>query len=1187
MDTVWLPVLPSMKGFGPALIKGAGAEAEKAGDAIGGRFGKAVALGATAAVGAVTAVGGVLYKVGSVFDEVSDTIRAKTGASGAALEELNDVAKRVGATVPAEFEKIGPVVAAVSQRLGLTGDQLQKVSSQYLEAGRVLGQEIDVDKTSAAFSAFQIKGENVSGALDHLFRVSQSTGVGMNELASSVSQNAPALQTLGFGFEEAAAMVGSFDKAGLNSGQIMASMSKGLVTLAKDGEKPAEAYRRVVGEISGFIAKGDEASALNLASEVFGTRGATQFIGAIKSGSMSLEEMAKIGQGTGDTILGVGEDTADFAEQWQMFKNKVLVWLEPLASTVFGGLGTAMGEMTAGVTAFGAAWAANDGDITSSGLPGFMEALAFQLRQAFDFIQNTALPAVQSFGGRLGGTFGPALERVGGFVRDTLVPALQGFGGYIISDLLPALQNIGSFILTDVIPALGQMLMWLLDNGETVKNVGLIIGVILLPALVRLGVGALVSAGKQVTAWAMSQAGAVKTGVVYVAQSIIIIGRWVAMGAAALVSGAQTVYVWGLYAAEAIKGALAFAVSVARVVGGWVLMGVQSMIHAARMAAAWLIALGPIGWITAAVIGIVALIIANWETISRVTTEIWGHVVSFFTDVWNNIVAGATWLYEQGIKPVFDKIGEIVMWIWNNIVSPYFNFWIDLFTKIIPNALIWLYENGIRPAFDSIAGVVTWIWNTIISPYFNFWIDLFTKTIPAAVTWLYENGIKPAFDKIGGTITWVWDHVIKPTFDALSNFVTKTIPAAFESGVGFIRTAWEKLQEIAKAPVKFVVETVINDGLINGLNNIGGFLGLPKIPRVALPPGFMNGGYTGDGPRHQVKGAVHAGEFVFTKEQTAILGKERLAAMAHAAVRGEAYAGAPMPGSLPFIQGPLQSAIRRTRQMRLTPVGSYPMSDLMTAARAWNGRAGVTVFPSPMARGIHDAAPNQVYVGHGPMPPGAIGYYQDQSITMGRHNPLQIETIIHEVGHALGIHHNTGNASIMHPMLRGGGATWPTPYDTANLQRLYGPPGAGARPIEGDPGTGWNPIKDIIDGLLAKFREMFKDAGFIADIAIGVGKKLLDGAVDFVTGGGKQQGPALYDLGGVLPPGVSQVVNRTRKPEAILNPQQWADIHRLALRDGMRDRPPINIETVHVRDENELARVLRNSERDAQAVYGY
>lgn len=395
-DAVWLPVLPSMKGFGPALAKGAASDADKVGKDTGARFGKALAIGVTAVGAAGLATGTALYKVGEVFDDVTDTIRTGTGATGKDLDAMVASAKRVGQNVPAEFSAIGTTIADVNTRMGLSGDVLETVASQYLEAGRILGEEVDITKTSAAFNAFKIEGEDVVGAMDHLFQVSQATGVGMNDLASNVSRNAPALQTLGFSFEEATAMVGSFDKAGINSGQVMAAMSKGLVTLAKDGEKPQEAFQRVVGEIDGYIAKGDEAGALNLASKVFGTRGATQFIGALKAGTLNLDDMSKAAGQTGDSILGVGEDTADFAEEWQKFKNNVLVWLEPMGAAVFGALGTVMGQATEGVKLFGAAWEANDGKITSSGLPGLFERLGHFSRQTFDYIKANVVPTLQN-----------------------------------------------------------------------------------------------------------------------------------------------------------------------------------------------------------------------------------------------------------------------------------------------------------------------------------------------------------------------------------------------------------------------------------------------------------------------------------------------------------------------------------------------------------------------------------------------------------------------------------------------------------------------------------------------------------------------------------------------------------------------------------------------------------------------
>ena len=44
--------------------------------------------------------------------------------------------------------------------------------------------------------------------------------------------------------------------------------------------------------------------------------------------------------------------------------------------------------------------------------------------------------------------------------------------------------------------------------------------------------------------------------------------------------------------------------------------------------------------------------------------------------------------------------------------------------------------------------------------------------------------------------------------------------------------------------------------------------------------GFNRGGYTGDGDNDDVKGVVHANEFVFNAEQTRRLGKENLLRLA-------------------------------------------------------------------------------------------------------------------------------------------------------------------------------------------------------------------------------------------------------------------------------------------------------------------
>ena len=344
----YVHLLPSMEGSEKSITEELVGAGDAAGDKAGKRSGKRFAgsakkyLAGGAAVAGITAAFSGLYKVGDTFDDLTNTIRVGSGASGDALDGLVSNAENIASSVPADFDTVANTVADVSTRLGLTGDTMETVATQYVEAGRLLGESVDVGKTTAAFNAFKIEGEDVTGAMDQLFQVSQATGIGMNDLASQVAENAPAVQALGFGFDEAASMVGTFDKAGLNSSRMMSGLSRGLVNLAKDGEEPAEAFDRVVDQLGGFIEKGDKAAALDLASEVFGTRNASQFVGALESGTLNLDDMTKAAGQTGDTILGLGEDTRTFGDSWQIFTNQAMLAVEPLASAIFDGLGGAM-----------------------------------------------------------------------------------------------------------------------------------------------------------------------------------------------------------------------------------------------------------------------------------------------------------------------------------------------------------------------------------------------------------------------------------------------------------------------------------------------------------------------------------------------------------------------------------------------------------------------------------------------------------------------------------------------------------------------------------------------------------------------------------------------------------------------------------------------------------------------------
>ncbi|AXQ65140.1 tape measure protein [Gordonia phage Schmidt] len=310
-----------------------------------GRTGEKLKKFGVLAAGALAAAGAALFKVGSDFTNMQNTIRVGTGATGEALDGMVGVAKNLGSQVPASFEDIGSTVADLNTRLGLTGEPLERLSRQFLELSN-MGIDADINKVSQAFSGFGISGADTEAALDSLFQVSQATGLSVTDLATSAVKAGPQLRQFGFGLAESAALAGQLDKNGMDADKTLASMSRAMIEFAKNGEEPQKALYGTVVEIEKFLETGEDAKALDLAGKLFGTRGAGQFVDAVKSGAMSVDDFVSATGATSDTIMGVADETRTFSEQFEMFKNDVLVQIEPIATRLFGVLTDGMGWVT-------------------------------------------------------------------------------------------------------------------------------------------------------------------------------------------------------------------------------------------------------------------------------------------------------------------------------------------------------------------------------------------------------------------------------------------------------------------------------------------------------------------------------------------------------------------------------------------------------------------------------------------------------------------------------------------------------------------------------------------------------------------------------------------------------------------------------------------------------------------------
>lgn len=395
----------------------------------GGKW-KAVAAG-IAGIGAAAGVAGkALYDIGGEFDDAYDKIRVSTGKTGKALKGLEGDFKNVVKDVPTDFGKASDAVATINQRLGLTGKPLRESAKQFLELSRITGTDLktNIESASRAFGDWNVTAKKQPAALDELFRAFQKTGVPVAKLSDLITKYGAPLRQLGFGFTEATALVGNFEKAGVNTQLVMGSMRIALGKLAKAGEDPKTAFARLTTEIKNA---GSTSEANGLALKLFGARAGPDMAAAIREGKFAVGDLEKAIGGSGDTIRKAGKDTEDFDEKWQKFKNRLKIEVEPVATAVFASIGKAM-----------------------DALPKIAE----KVRGAVDSIK-AAFTGGSEAGTRLSDTFtgivdvGEALagfadkfwDRFGKVITDDLSNTLNGFKKFA-GGVLEMLQGIVDFV---------------------------------------------------------------------------------------------------------------------------------------------------------------------------------------------------------------------------------------------------------------------------------------------------------------------------------------------------------------------------------------------------------------------------------------------------------------------------------------------------------------------------------------------------------------------------------------------------------------------------------------------------------------------------------------------------------------------------------------------------------------------
>lgn len=203
------------------------------------------------------------------------------------------------------------------------------------------------------------------------------------------------------------------------------------------------------------------------------------------------------------------------------------------------------------------------------------------------------------------------------------------------------------------------------------------------------------------------------------------------------------------------------------------------------------------------------------------------------------VLLGLWWLYEN-VQPVRDFVDSVVaafVFMWNEGIYPIFQAVYDWVVTYLGPVFEWF-----REMFGRI-----WDW---ISLYLDVkWkiLEIIFKLIWAGVeglgmifSWLWENVIKPVWNWIADFVSDKWNKYIKPVFSAIGDFIQKHVAPFFKKGVEQIGSIWEGLRALFAKPIVWVIDTVLNKGIIGTLNDVFDFFDIPKVGTVTVPPSIRS-----------------------------------------------------------------------------------------------------------------------------------------------------------------------------------------------------------------------------------------------------------------------------------------------------------------------------------------------------------
>ena len=467
---------------------------------------------------------------------------------------------------------------------------------------------------------------------------------------------------------------------------------------------------------------------------------------------------------------------------------------------------------------------------------------------------------------------------------------------------------------------------------------------------------------------------------------------------------------------------------------------------------------------------------------------------------------------------------------------------------------------------DIISGIIRLVMAVIRGDWSGAWEAI--KQIGSAIWDQIKNIVQTAIGLVLSiirgilkVIQTVWDaawEVIKAVARAAWDWITRGIELfgdgaqrIFRSIVDGIGRIWDGLKAVAAAPVRFVIETVINKGIIKGWNDLVGLLKLPdtlKVKPLTVPSfastsgggggapttgrgtvplwdgGILPGPGTGYGDdmvvidrRGVPVATVASGEMVIPREQS----------KKHQELLNNIITGKNLPG---FFRGGVLPTPGPVRPHRMPYYNAQYAADMGygtgSPVYAWkSGRVAQVMY-------ANTSYGNRIRVNHDP---GQSLYAHLSAINVAVGQMVRAGELIGRIGYSGNVRPRGPGGAHLHFEILGG----------AHMGSAGNEESGGGGFLSA--ALGW--VTDRLAAPVRKLIESIPGGGAFAEAAKGMGTKLLDSAVEKIKGlipAGTDDGVAVpfQDGRAGTVPGLSGVTTNTYA--------KAANIYQAALNAGHR-----------------------------------